>query len=566
MSTESHVPESFDNSDVPPPIALVDTAPEPEPKPEVKGDAKPKAEKPAPKVKAKEEDEEESGGAGRVAMTKEMKEIQANEDRAVKDTLDDLGEVGSFKIKLSRVEPEEFPDPVTRVRVKTAGHLRDYFEKIDESLIQKNHGGGRYRLQFFKKNGQGGKMTFFTSRTIDVTGDPRLDDVPRTIPAAPTSGPTVMMPPAEDGKVATAALGMAERMMDKMASQQPPAADHKPYEMMIQAQAAQIERQSLEMAELRRMIATANQTPKNPLEDKLISKLVDEDSARMQALRMQHESEMRTVKEHQYEDIKRIEQRHERAMADMKASFERELASMRNTQDILRSTQQTSTEVSTKMLEGQIRSLEREVASKDKELAELRARKDKSLIEQIKEMKTLKEAITGDEDEAEQSTVDKLIDAVPQMMPQIQSMFGKGPQAAAAPAPVQQAPRKRQVIKGPQGERYIQGKDGNLVLVAPKPAPLAPGEPQIPQVPPAQVAQIVNLLERAFEGNQPPEVVAQSVRPMIAGQEEILQAVRALGGVDAFLAKVANLPSSSPLLTQAGKNWVRKFSKELVGD
>jgi len=37
-------------------------------------------------------------------------------------------------------------------------------------------------------------------------------------------------------------------------------------------------------------------------------------------------------------------------------------------------------------------------------------------------------------------------------------------------------------------------------------------------------------------------------------------------GVDGFMSKVAKLQSASPLASQAGRNWVRKVGKALVGD
>jgi hypothetical protein len=78
-----------------------------------------------------------------------------------------------------------------------------------------------------------------------------------------------------------------------------------------------------------------------------------------------------------------------------------------------------------------------------------------------------------------------------------------------------------------------------------------------------KLATAISYLEKAFSGNQEPATVATSVRPFLA--EEIMQSIQSVG-IDVFFAKVAKLPSASPLSSQAGKNWVRKVGKALVGE
>jgi hypothetical protein len=83
------------------------------------------------------------------------------------------------------------------------------------------------------------------------------------------------------------------------------------------------------------------------------------------------------------------------------------------------------------------------------------------------------------------------------------------------------------------------------------------------------MAVLVNYLERAFQSRQAPEVVAQSGRTAIP--DNIIGWIRdndsrGTSGVDLFMSKVAKLPGTSPLQTQAGRNWLRKVSKALTGD
>jgi hypothetical protein len=86
---------------------------------------------------------------------------------------------------------------------------------------------------------------------------------------------------------------------------------------------------------------------------------------------------------------------------------------------------------------------------------------------------------------------------------------------------------------------------------------------EIPALDPAKLEMAISYLERAYSGNQDPETVAVSARPIMP--EEIMQSIQALG-IDVFFAKVAKLPSASPLASQAGKNWIRKVGKALVGE
>jgi len=564
--SETETTESFDTTDQQPPppapVAIVVTDEPAEPRPEPpRAEAKPAAKPPIVIRK----------GGARVdghGESNEIRAIQIAEDASIRQMLEQLGTNGAFQVVVHRIEPEEVRDPSSGRVIKTSGMLKKYTEVVDEDLIKRKHGGGRYRLDIQRATGKGEQMVKFRSRSVEIAGEPNLEDPALSKLAAPArteSAVAAPAPSAESEKVASRALDMAERMVER-AQQGAAPPDNRAYEMMIQAMREQIAAQHEEMRELRRQMSERSaQPPANPVENKLLDKLIDQDSARVNAMRMQHDSEIRMLKENAAEDAKRAEARFDRLMADMKASFEREIASLKSHQEILRLTISSSSDAQIKVLEGQIRALEREINAKDKELAELRAKKDKGPVELAKDFKAIQEAFGKDEDDEDESTVGKIMGALPDVLPQVGAMFGKGP---AAQPPVQQpqvqAPKKPAIVKGPDGERYVV-RGGQLVPLKPK-VQTVPGEPQIPVVAPERLAQVVSYLERAFEGDQDPEVVAQSAKGMRAGQEDLFQGLRAAGGVDAYLSKVANLPSSSPLANQAGKNWLRKLSKALVGE
>ena len=524
---------------------------------------------PSPKpTKAEKRAERERAPAPPVS--KDMQAINLSEDASLRSMLEQLGNTGAFKIAVARIEPEEFVDPSTNRRVKTSGNLKTYHEAIDEEVIAKKHGGGKYTLRISKASGKGDQMTFFKQRTIEIAGDPKLDDpaLQRALaPVVPTSSAPAAPAVSEDSKVTVAALAMAERAMEKAST--PQAADTTAYKLMIETMQRQIDAQNAEMRELRRALEDRNAQPSNPVENKLLTKLIDDDNARITAIRAQHESEVRMIKDQHAADIKRLEDRHDRAMESQRQSFEREISTMKSTQEIIKATTELAGNTSKEVLQGQVKSLERENAQLREELKDLRNKKDKSTTELIKEYKDLKEMFDdGDDDESEGGTIEKITEALPGTISAIGGLIGRGqaqqPQQQQVQQPQQQ--QKPQIIRDAQGQPYVLHGNQLVPVKRKRAQPAAPGEVQIPELPPEQIQTIVSMLELAYNGGQEPEVVAQTAGTRLAGQEDLLQAVRQLGGVDAFLSKVANLPSTSPLLTQGGKNWVRKFSKALLGE
>lgn len=508
-------------------------------------------------------------------VSRDMQAVNNAEDASLRAMLEQLGTGGAFKVVVSRVEPEDFIDPATGRRVKTSGMLKTYTEVLDEEFVGKRHGGGKYTLKVHKATGKGDQMTFYKQRTIEIAGDPKLDDAALQRSVAPASSASSASlpstPPAEDAKVAVAAMAMAERAFTAQANIKPAEADHKPYELMIQQLVEQNANLREEMREVRRQAETRAAQPQNPAESKLLDKLIDQDTARLSAIRIQHESEINMLKAQHVDEIKRLHDRNDRNIDMMRQSFERELSSLKTSQEMLKSVQDVSASTTKEVLKAQVHSLEREVDAKDKELAELRARKDKSMAEQIKELNALKDLMDdGKDDEEDSGVVGQIMSKLPDVMGAAGAILGKGPQAQPAPPQQLQVPQRPQLVRGNDGQTYRVGANNQLIPIKRKPQVVqgAPGAPavQVPEIPADQLERIKDMLERAFENGTEPEVVAQTAKAALAGREEIFTAVRQLGGVDQFLLKVANLPSTSPLLTQAGKNWVRKVSKALVGE
>src|SRR4029079_308207 len=226
-----------------------------------------------------------------------------------------------------------------------------------------------------------------------------------------------------------------------------------------------------------------------------------------------------------------------------------------------------------KRLEQAIAELKAKISEMATEMRELRAKKDKSLVEQAKEIREVRDALSDGETQ-DKSAGDKILDLItnPASLEFVQGIMTKRAEPAKQAAPQAQGP---QHVRNGRGEVFRKQPDGTLVPLKPKPQPKPPivteDGTQIapPEIEPAVIVQVVAYLERAFSANQAPEIVAQSGRTVVP--EEIMTWIRnnhteAVSGVDLFMSKVAKLPGTSPLSSQRGRNWLWMVGAALVGD
>jgi hypothetical protein len=524
---------------------------------------------------------------GLYAATGPLRQIVADEDQSLKGTLDSLGADGSFRIGVYRLEPEEWQDPQTGRRVKTAGKLKTYTSKIDEDLISDRHGGGKYQLRFSRRDAKG-SYKFFTQRTIDIAGDPRIDDVPRT--AAPAGGQTVVTAPSESPGLVKEAFAVLRDQLDRASEprESGPRRMDPAVEMMLDQMRRDAERRDNELAELRRDLAQSRAVKpvEDPVKDKLLSSLIDGERGHVTALQLRYEAEARQIKSAAEEDIKRLHDRHERDVANVRAGFEREIAAIRSSHEVALASQKASFDMQVKLLESDNRRLERDNTELRADVKELRARKDRTIVETAKELEAVKDALGLGDGDGDKSNFDKFLEVAtsPAAAEFVSKVVGGGEKPAAQPAAQQPSHRpSRKLMQDPAGNKFIVTTDGagqeRLIPVKKKPrvipattnpdGTVATPAIELPQVDPVAVAAVVGYLERAFSNKQEPEVVAQSGRASVP--DEILTWIRdhdsdRVSGVDLFMREVAKLPSTSPLSTQSGKNWLRKVGKALVGE
>lgn len=532
--------------------------------------AKPKAKAPAPSAEAPQPAGERLGP--------ELRAVRTSEDASLRELLDQIGNDGSYRVRVTRKSPADSKDPITGRAVKTEGFLKTYEGHIDETMLKEAHGGGTYELKISRKTPAGG-FVFFAQRTVNIAGDPDLDDPCLTRIPVPATGhaPVPAQPPttpAESPTIVGKAMDIMASQIDAMREDRNgarPSDELSPaVTMLMQMMKETLDKTQAQLEVQRREGAV--KPAEDPFKDNLLNNLMREDNARLSSVRAQFESEIRILKENAQQEQRRLEDRHERYQSDARQSHERELANVRQSHELSLQAVRASFETQAKLLEGEVRRLDRDNTEMRAELKDLRAKHGKGIVEQAKELNAVKEALGIGEGGEEPGTVDKVIGVLSSPAAiNFADRFMAGRMAAAPPVPPAQAKLQQPRNVEVDGKKYRLMPDGKLIPLRTKPKIITatltnpdgtPGPTlTLPAIPPEMSAQVTEYLERAFAANTDPVIVAQSGRTMVP--PEIMAVIRE-HGVDVFLQKVARLPGGSPLSTQAGKNWVRKVGEALV--
>lgn len=519
-------------------------------------------------------------------LTKPMQEIRLAEDQALKEYLDMLGPDGSIRVRINREAPK-----TVRVNGRdypTAGHLDTVNEAIDEEWLREQYGGGTYKLTITsRRQTEGGSFKYAGHRQVIVAGDPKIEKLPTNAAAVPSGTPP---PSSESGGAAKEVLSLLKDELAHAREAKPQGIDPA-IQMVIDQLREDARRRDQQMEKLQQQLDLARnqKPPEDPFRERMLDKLIDGDSARVVAIRSQYESEVRVIKEGHQQEIRLIEDRHDRAMkqvqqthdllvASLKASYEREIAALNTSHQVAATATTTTKDVTVMTLNAEIKRYELEITTLRTENKELRERKDKSVIEQIKDMNVLKEALGGGEDgEGSASTIKEIASMIPSAIEGIGGIMASRSAAAQQPQQIQaravaQAQQQRpRVVRAQNGEPFVQ-QGNKLVPVKPKPKVVTTdaGETiEVPKIEEPTIRLIISQLEAAFGRDEDPDIVAQSAKAMIPPDilAWILQHhTEQVSGVDLFMQKVAKLPGSSPLATQGGRNWLRKVGAILIGD
>lgn len=334
-----------------------------------------------------------------------------------------------------------------------------------------------------------------------------------------------------------------------------------------------------EMAALRQQVASkdekllelATARPDSSSSDILLGKMVEGDSARMLAMRQQIDSELRMKNEMHKSEMDRLHSRYEDIARRQEDAHQRELTmagqSTENGQALLKlayESQIAGFQRELQMLSGQLQIAQSEVAI-------LREKKDKSPVEHLTELAALKEALStfaGSEKE-EGGTIERMMNSAlgsPLAEGIAARLAGVAP-PAGAPDPQQQAVTPEQVpvnvpVHLPDGRIAVRKPDGTLVALQARKKPPGPTGEEGVTISDEDVGMAIQFMEAALASDTDPVDFARTARSVLTSGA--IQAYLAAQGVDAFLARVANLKANSPLLQQHGKNWTRKVAAALL--
>lgn len=493
--------------------------------------------------------------------SKPLAEMHVNEDRQVKEWLESISSAGPIRVKVERQSPKMWKG------LNVGGNLARYDHPIDEDWLRDHHGGGDFYLTVQRPKTNGPGWVFAGGRVIHIAGDPRTDDVYRDKPnenagpAAPTNAIvdktfSVLERELVNARSQSSANGMDPTMIQAVMA---------PMQAQVSQLGAMLRDSQAQLAQTRQAVVPE----RDEFREKMLSAMIDGDSARLTSIRTQHESELRQLKQSAIDTEHRLRDAFERDKAMFAMSHERELNALRGAYDMKVTSQETVNTTGRALLEGEIRRLQADLSEAKAELASLRIKKDKSPLDMIRETNELKEMLGIDDSSKEKSTFEKVLE-VAGNLPAVQGVITRlaSGEGGAQPPPPPVVRRAPQLMTGPDGNLYRQGPDGTLQLVRKRsqiaPAPASTTDaPAIPQIAPATIKVSVEFLESAFRNGHEPVEVATSVRSMVPA--DVLEAIRSLG-IDGFLANVAKIDASSPLSSQAGRNWARKLGKALVGD
>jgi hypothetical protein len=499
-----------------------------------------------------------------------------SDDKSIWDWMQEMGgAAGELRIKVDRKYPREWQGH------HIAGYLDEFDEPFSEADIKQRFGGGKFQVKIQRRSPKGGGWVFAGAKTFEIEGDPRLSGALLTDhPPTPAAG--ALKPTTDDA---------TEKAMDHMARS---AELHQrrawqlederrkgdngltPELLKLVTDNPQVRVMAQEMAELRRqaaekdqrileLITNMNKAPTTPsVIEKTFEHLVAGESHRIEALRTQFDSELRTIRENNRHDVDRERDRLKTELDSRERSHEREIASLREAHGQALKSIEQSYEARIEGYKRREHDLERQLTEARAEVTKLRDLKDKGpldLVEEVAKMKNALEVLSPEQEPT--STAERIFQGLMQS-PVVQAVASRVENAPAAPPPaapnVDQMRRRRAAAAAARaGQAPPQGSNPEAAVI-PLRKPRAP-RPHVIELNPVEVAAAISFMEQSIVNGTDPRQFAESARSMVPKQ--VMMALRAQG-VDAFLNSTAQLQDGSPLATQSGRNWARKVARWLL--
>lgn len=474
---------------------------------------------------------------------------------AVKDILSNLTSGGkSIKVHVHRVLPKQWNGH------NIHGKLETFEEPIGEDEIKEMYGGGTFRIQVMVV-GKNGKFEYIRggNRTIRIAGDP-------IIPKGSVIG--VGSAATDTEALAKQAMTTMRELVDRKNNDP----NERLFVQSMQDQLKNMQEQILRKDE--KIIDLITQKPEPGTADRMIEKMLDQEGARIQMLRAQHESELRTIRERHQGEVDRVHTHYERASQTANEAHLREIQNITRGYEGRIETLNLAHTSALKGLERELSHLDRLYSSTVSERDALRNEKTKSPIDMMKEIATMREAfetLGGGPGEQPTSAWDKLAEVAGPLITGIGQRISDGPAAGNSPPQQQAQPNAapqeeipvNQPFRAPDGRVLVRRPDGSFGVVQKKKKPsveVKGGETV--EIRSEDLRPAITFMEAAMRAGTDAKIFAQTVRNVLPPSIQKAFAADKLG-VDHFLDQVASLEPGSPLSSQAGRDWIREVAKHV---
>ncbi len=505
--------------------------------------------------------------------SKALEKARQDTEVAVYDWLTSLGSQGAMDVSLKRTYPPEHQG------VQTKGVLGHYDEPITEEQVKSAHGGGRFQVVVKTMRGNG-QWKYAGSRTFEIAGEPKVDGLRNNAgsdqPAlAPTNGADPLAGQAMSTmlKLTTEAQ---ERAREATANS---GTDWEAIERIVAPMREEVAalRASLE-AKDRQVVELISKPPDTTGQDRLFGLMESKETTHgnaLGAIRIQHDSEMRSIREFNRDEIKRRESRFEKELDSVREAATREIGSLKIAHTQALDSQRQGFEMRIDGLKDIQTRCDRELTAKETELIALRAKKEQGPLDQIQNLVTLKNGFDALVPAAAEP-VSAWAKAAEVAGPLVEGIAARVMGAAAPPAQSQEPMLiEGEVADGEEEMVAVRRPDGKVIHLPRSTVERMQGQQAEKQADgssqgsPADatplgeedVARAVSFIESAMRNGTDAETFARSARNMVP--ESILTYIKRRG-IDVFLNDVAKIETGSPLATVAGRTYVRKVAKFLL--
>lgn len=510
-------------------------------------------------------------------------QVNVSDDLSLRDYLQGIG--GSdLKFVIDRREPKVY------MGVKCDGVVGTHSEPPSEEEIEQLYGGQNYMVRVTGKATPGGKSGYLGGKIVKISAEPKLDPVKYPSIARMLNGghqngsvpvAAVPMSSAEDPSLSTqamsemAASAKSEREARERAEERAresqkldPAMIEMitgPYKMMQTALENQLAALRTEMAAIHTAAAAALPAEKST---DVFGRLIENNDSRLNTVREVHASELRQRDERHAAELarreaswndekKRMEDRFTQDQIVQENAHVREMKTLEKSHENTMKTFETTSALEPQMLKSRINDLERALTKCEAEIGTLRAIKEKSPIDSMREAAEFKQTIDdltggGEKEEKEEGTLSQIMQVVAPLVEAVSHRVEN--------AQPQQQPRRR---RNPN-QIQVSAQPGQ-----PQPQPQQPGQPpqqaQAPQTISLDVAEVrtaVMFMESAVSNGTDPNTFAESSRLMVPGA--IIAAIQAYG-IERFLTEIGKVPEGSILFSVAGRKFIRRVAQILSG-